>query len=198
MDGLEELFGVASGKVGATHGAGEEGVSGDEEGVVRQVEAGAALGVAGSVEDRGGQAGDGDGLVVDEVGVGRSDLGGGDAEPGSLNAHHFDQREIELVVVDGGSGEALELLGSGDVVDVGMGDDDLLQGELVPGQGFDDAVDVVAGIDHECLAGGLVAEDRAVALKWAYYQDFVDHWMAPDGGLGLGFQVAGWTQERVP
>ena len=131
---LDELVGVAAGEVGAAHGAGEECVSRDEEGVVGEVEAGAALGVAGGVEDGGGEAGDGDGLVVGEVGVGWGDLGGGDAEPAGLDVHHLDQREVELVVEDGGAGEALELQGSGDVVDVGVGDDDLLEGELVAGE----------------------------------------------------------------
>ena len=89
-------------------------------------ETGAALGVAGGVEDGGGEAGDADGPMVGEVGVGWGDLGGEDAEPAGLEVHHFDQGKVELVVEDRGSGEALELLGSGDMVDVGVGDDDLL------------------------------------------------------------------------
>ncbi len=175
VDGLEELFCVAAGEVGAAYGAGEEGVAGDQEFLVGEVEAGAALGVAGGVEDGGGEAGDRDGLVVGEVGVGWGDLGGGDAEPAGLEVHHLDQGQVELVVEDGGSGEALELLGSGDVVDVGVGDYDLLEGELVAGEGGDDAGDVVAGIDDDGLVGGFVAEDGAVALERAYYEDFVDH-----------------------
>ena len=51
MDGVEELLGVASGEVGAAYGAGEQGVSGDEEGLVGEVEAAAALGVAGGMDD---------------------------------------------------------------------------------------------------------------------------------------------------
>ena len=35
-----------------------------------------------------------------------------------------------LVVEDGGSGELLEAVGSGDVVDVGVGDEDLLDDEV--------------------------------------------------------------------
>lgn len=140
-----------------------------------QVEAGAALGVTWSVEDSTGEAGDGNGLVVREVGVGWSDLGSGDAEPASLLVHDLDQREVELVVEDGSSGEAFELLGSGDVVDVSVGDDDLLEGELVFGQRGDDAGDVVSGIDDDGFAGGLIPEDGAVALKRADNQNFVDH-----------------------
>ncbi len=43
VDGGEELAGVAAGEVGAADGAGEEGVSGQEEGLVGEVEADAAL-----------------------------------------------------------------------------------------------------------------------------------------------------------
>lgn len=53
VNGAEELAGVASGEVGAAHGAGEEGVAGEEEGLGGEVEAEAALGVAGGVEDGG-------------------------------------------------------------------------------------------------------------------------------------------------
>jgi hypothetical protein len=175
VDGLEELPGIASGEVRAAYGAGEEGVSGEEERVLREVQAGAALGVAGGVEDGAGEADDADALVVSEVGVGWGDLGGRDAEPGGLDVHHLDQREIELVVEDGGSGEAFELLGSGDVVDVGVGDDDLLDGELMAGEGLCDAGDIVARVDDDGLVGGLIAEDGAVALERADYEDLVDH-----------------------
>ena len=53
MDGVDELAGVASREVGAAYGSGEEGVSGDEERLGGEVEAGAALGVAGGVKDGG-------------------------------------------------------------------------------------------------------------------------------------------------
>ena len=61
------------------------------------------------------------------------------------------------------------------MVDVGVGDDDLLDGELVLCEQGNDAGDVVAGIDDEGLAGGFVAEDGAVALEHADGKDFVDH-----------------------
>ena len=63
--------------------------------------------MAGCVEDGGGQACDGDELVVGQVGVGWGYLGGGDAKPAGLEVHHFDQGQVELVVEDGCSGEAL-------------------------------------------------------------------------------------------
>ena len=54
MDGAEEGGGVAAGEVRSADGAGEEGVTGDQDGVVWEVETDAALGVAGGVEDVGG------------------------------------------------------------------------------------------------------------------------------------------------
>jgi hypothetical protein len=173
--GGDELAGVAAGEVGSAHGAGKEGVSGEEEGVVGEVEADTALGVAGGMEDGAGEADDGDAFAVVEGVVGGRDLGGGDAEPAGLHVHHFDQGQVVLVVEDGGSGEALEAVSSGDVVDVGVGDDDLADGEVVLVENAEDAGDVVAGVDHYGFEGGLVAEDGTVALQGAYGEDLVDH-----------------------
>ena len=105
--------------------------------------------------------------------VGRGDLGSGNAEPAGLDVHHADQGKIVLVVEDGGAGELLEALGAGDVVDVGVSDEDLLEGELVLLEQGEDAGDVVAGIDDDGLAGDLVSEDGAVALERADGEDFV-------------------------
>ncbi len=61
---LNDLLGVASREVGAAYAAGKEGVAGDQEGLIWEVEAGAALGVAGSVQDDSGETGDADRQVV--------------------------------------------------------------------------------------------------------------------------------------
>ncbi len=143
--------------------------------MVGKVEAAAALGVAGGVEDCSCESGYGDGAAVTKVVVGGGDFGGGDAQPAGLDVHHLDEGEVELVVEDGGSGELLEAVGSGDVVDVGVGDDDLLDGEVMAIEDGLDAGDVVTGVDDDGFAGGFVAKDRAVALEEAYGEDFVDH-----------------------
>src|ERR1700733_15042839 len=62
VDGLEEGAGVAAGQVSAADGTGEECVAGDEEGVVGEVEAAAAFGVPGGVDDGAGEPCDGDEL----------------------------------------------------------------------------------------------------------------------------------------
>ena len=80
-----------------------------------------------------------------------------------------------MVVEDGRAGKTLEASCSGNVVDVGMGDDDLLDGEGMFGEEGYDAGDLVSGVDDDGFARVLVAEDRAVALEWADGKDFVDH-----------------------
>ncbi|GGG72529.1 hypothetical protein GCM10011585_13660 [Edaphobacter dinghuensis] len=64
---------------------------------------------------------------------------------------------------------------SGDMVDVSVGDDDLLDGKLMLFKSAYNAGDIVAGIDHDGLMRDFVAKDGAVALERAYDEDFVDH-----------------------
>ena len=80
-----------------------------------------------------------------------------------------------LAVEDWRAGDLLEGAGAGDVVDVGVGYEDLTDGELVLVEESEDAGDVVAGIDDDGLAGGFVAEDGAVALEEADGEGFADH-----------------------
>lgn len=64
---------------------------------------------------------------------------------------------------------------SGDVIDVGVGDDDLLDGKAMLLEEGNDAGYLIAGIDNDGLAGGFVAQDGAVALEHSDGKDFVDH-----------------------
>lgn len=54
VDGFEELVGISSGEVGAANGAVEESVSGEQKGLLRDIEADASFGMAGGVEDGAG------------------------------------------------------------------------------------------------------------------------------------------------
>ena len=175
VDGAEERGAVAAGKVCAADGAGEERVAGQQQVLRREIEADAALGVAWGEEDAAGDIGDGYELAVVEGVVGRVDFGGGAAEPSGLDVHHLDQREVVLVVEDGRAGEGLETRGTCDVVDVSVGDEDLLDGEIVSLEESEDAQNLVSGIDDDGFTGGLVAEDGAVALQRANGKDLVDH-----------------------
>jgi len=143
--------------------------------VVGKVEAGASFGVPRGVKYGAVQSKDVDGKIVAEVGVWWQDLGGCDSEPTGLYVHQFDEGQVELVIEDGSTGESLELLGPGDVIDVGVGDEDLLEREPVVREGGDDASDVVAGINDDGLVGGFVAEDGAVTAKRADDENFMDH-----------------------
>ena len=140
-----------------------------------EIEADAAFGVAWGVDDRAGDASYGDELAIFERVIWGWDGGGGDTEPASLNVHHFDQREVVLVIENGRAGELLEAMGSGDVVDVGVGDDDLFDREVVGGKDGHDAGNVVTGVDDDGLVGGFVSQDGAVALERADGENLVDH-----------------------
>ena len=61
------------------------------------------------------------------------------------------------------------------MVDVGVGDEDLLELEAEGVEAAGDAADFVAGIDDDGLAGFLVAQDGAVALERADGEGFEDH-----------------------
>ena len=175
MDGLDQLLGVATGQIGASDRPCKEGVSREQQGLIRNVEADAALGMAGSRNDGGVDAFHPHREIVGEVHVGRSDFRRGDAQLICLDVHHGDQWEVALVVEDGCAGDAFEALRSRDVVYVGVGYDDLLDGKGVLGEKGEDAWDFVAGIDYDGFAGGLVAEDGAVALEGADGEGLADH-----------------------
>ncbi len=98
-----------------------------------------------------------------------------DAEPGGLLGHDLQLGQIVFVEEDGRAGEALELERAADVVDVGVGDEDLLEREAEIGEAAMDAADLVAGIDDDGLAGLFVAQDGAVALQRADGKGLEDH-----------------------
>ena len=62
VEGVEDFLHRAAGEVGAADGAGEEGVAGDQLFFCGEVEADAAFGMAGSVQDVCGERPGGDGL----------------------------------------------------------------------------------------------------------------------------------------
>jgi hypothetical protein len=175
VEGAEDLFAVAAGQVSAADGASEEGVSSEEEIFRREVEADAAFSMAGSVEDAGSVAGDADGGSVFEGGVGGKDFGRGDSDPGGLLVHDVKLGQVVLVEEDGSAGGFFETGGAADVVDVGVGDDDLLQSELMVREAGEDLRDVVTGVDDHGFARGGVAEDGAVALEGTDGEGFADH-----------------------
>lgn len=183
VDRVDELAPIAAGEVGTAYRAVKEGVASDEERLIREVEADAAFGVTWGMEDgasdavsiEAGVGADRDEFAIVESIVRRRHVGGADAKPGGLNIHHADEGEIVLVVEDRCAGELLEFCGAGDVVNVGMSDEDVFDGEGVLPQQSHDSRDLVAGVYDDGFAGDLVAEDGAVALEGADGEDFVNH-----------------------
>jgi hypothetical protein len=175
VDGTEDFFMRAAGEIGAAYRSREEGVAGDQLFFCGEVEADAAFGVARGVEDLGGE------------GAGCHRLSGGDAaidfylpgrsyaDPGGLRVEHLQKIVIVLVEQDGCAGGGAEFHGSADVVDVGVGDDDLLDLEIVLADYAEHIFDFVAGVDDHGFVSGFVADDGAVALQEADGEDFVDH-----------------------
>src|SRR6185437_12500372 len=92
-------------------------------------------------------------------------LRGGHGKPSGLRIHQSDQREVLLVVENRCVRDGFELLCSRDMVDVRVGDDDLLDGELVLVQRGEDLRNIGSWIDDDGFARGLIAKDGAVALE---------------------------------
>ena len=116
-----------------------------------------------------------DNEAVGEALIGRGDFRCIDAEPGSLLVHHGEEGQVVFVQQDGSAGEALELERAANVVNVGVGDEDLLELEAEGVETAGDAVDLVAGVDDDGLAGFLIAQDGAVAFQRADGEGLDDH-----------------------
>jgi hypothetical protein len=61
------------------------------------------------------------------------------------------------------------------MVDVGVGDDDLFDLQVVLADEGENILNVVAGVDHHGFVSSLVANNGAVALQRADGENFVDH-----------------------
>jgi len=175
VDGSQDLAAVAAGEIGAADAVAEEGVAGDEFALGGHPEADAAGGVARGVEhvDFGGA--DEELVAIFERGVDGNGFGGAHADPRGLDVEHGLEFGVMEVHVDGGAGSELEFLCATNVIDVGVGNHDGGDGEAVALEDFQDAVDFVAGIDDDGVAGGFVAEDGAIALQDADGEDLMDH-----------------------
>ncbi len=192
MNGFDDLGGIASGQVSATDAAGKERVAGDEQFERGKVEADGALRVSGRVQYRGGVVLEADTAAVDQAAVGGSGFRGLDAQPGGLGFNHFEQRQVVFVEEDGRARQALEAERASHVVNVGVGDENLLEGEAKFSEAAMNAADLVAGVDDDGFAGLLVAEQGAVAGQHAYGKGFEDHGLIVEGFVrgGTGPQSA--------
>ena len=175
LDGVENLVVVAAGQVGPSDAAGKEGIAREDHFQGFEVKADGALGVAGRVNDVGGVVFEAYAAAIGKGLVGRGGLRGGNADPRGLFGHDLHEGKIVFVEEDGGPGKGLELEGSADVVDVGVGDENLLQSQAVGFEALVNAGGLVAGVDDDSLAGLLVAEKSAIALQRADGKGLQDH-----------------------
>jgi hypothetical protein len=175
VDGFDDLRVVASGEVGAADASREESVAGEDHFERGEMQTDGTLSVSGGVDDLGGVVFEAYAAAVGQGFIGRSGFGCFDAEPGCLGGHHLEERKVCLIQVDWGAGKGLEFEGTADMVDVGVGDEDLLQSESERGEAAVDAGDFVAGVDDDGLAGFLVGKDGAIALQRADGKGFEDH-----------------------
>src|SRR5208282_1510023 len=135
----------------------------------------AALGVAGSVENVRCEVTRSQRFAVCDARFDGHRARRGHAEPGRLYVEHFQQRVVILVEQDWRARQCAQLHGSADVIDVGVGDDDLLHFQLVLTDDGKNVFNVVARVNDHGFVRGLIADDRAVTLQRAYGKDFVDH-----------------------
>src|ERR1700691_4629372 len=133
--------------------------------------------------------------------------GHGDADPGGLHIEHLEQGIVVLVEQDWGAGGCAQFHRASHVIDVGVGDDDLLDLQVMLAKEREDVLNVIAGVNDHGLARSFVADDRTVALQLPDGKDFVDHAsivascdyrvpLVPGGELRTRFRLALWRDWR--
>src|SRR5208282_177573 len=158
----------------------------------------AALGVAGSVENVRCEVTRSQRFAICDARFDGNCARRGHAEPGRLYVEHFQQRVVILVEQDGRPRQCAQLHGSAYVIDVGVGDDDLLHFQLVLADDGENVFNVIARIDDHGLVRGLVSDDGAVALQRAYGQDLVDHrFIFAQGSTIRHFARLVWRSSKV-
>jgi hypothetical protein len=163
----EECLGVATGQVSAAHRAGKQCVAGQEQFLLREVETDASRSVTGRVDDLCLDAGDSRGRVIFGTLVQLDLLRRRDAEPAGLHVQHGEQGQVGLMKEHRRSGDALQLRGPANVIDMGVGHDYLSQREVVTGKPCQDVGDLVARINHHGLCRVEVCQQGAVAVERA-------------------------------
>jgi hypothetical protein len=66
------------------------------------------------------------------------------------------------------------------MINMSVGNDDVFDLKVMPSNKGENILDVIAGVNDHGLTTGLIANNRAVALKRAYGEDLVDHFFSRD------------------
>ena len=152
------LFVGATRQVCTSDGAGEQRISCDQLLLGNEVQADASLGVTRSVENVSNQAAGTNFVTRAKAGVDHNLLGRTHADPGGLQIQHLQQGSIVLVQQNRSSREPLQLGRSAYVIDVRVGNDDLLHRQSVALHDGHHVFDVVAGIDDHAFFRLFIAD----------------------------------------
>ena len=173
--GAQNPASIAPGKIGSPYRSGKERIAGQQQMLCREVKADAARRVARRMQHLGRQGGEANGQAIVGTGIRRCYLGRGNAEPASLDLHHAQQTQVLLVEKHRRPGSLSEQGGAAYVVDMGMSDDDLAQGETMLLQPGEDFGDVVTGIDNQGFVRDFVPQDGAIAMERTDGKALNDH-----------------------
>ena len=160
---------VAAGEIGAPNGAAKESVTGNDFVLLGQVKAHAARRMAGGEQDAHLLAQAIERLAGGEATVDGEGFGLRDAGPLGLLRQHVIGGLIFGVHGDGGAEMTLELGDGTDVVNVGVGQQDLLDRKAF--QERQDSLELVARIDDD--GAPLPAQNGAIALENAQWEKIV-------------------------
>src|SRR5208337_2638526 len=140
-----------------------------------KIEADAALGVPRSVQNVRRQAACPQPVAIPNTRFDSNLTRCSHTYPCSLHVQHFQQRVVILIQQDRRASRGAQLHGSAHVIDVGVGDDDLLHDQFVLADDGKNVFNVVARIDDHGFVRGLIADDGTVTLQRADRKDLVNH-----------------------
>jgi hypothetical protein len=162
---VHDLVVIPARQVGASDASGEQSIPRYQQIERNEVEANRTLGVPRRVQYLGTVMLQSHRLPIDEAAVRGSCLRYTHSQPCCLRAHHLEQRKIVFVQVNWRPGKPLQSERPTNVIDMSMGYQDLLQREALVSKPLVNAAHIITGIDHDGLAGLLIAKNRAVALQ---------------------------------
>lgn len=168
LDRLDEEFVIAAREIGAPNGAAKESITGDDFALLGQVKADAAGRMAGGEKDAHLVAQAIEGLAGGEAPVNGEGFGLRDAGPLGLHGEEVVGGLVLGVHGDGGTEMALQLGDGTDVVNVGVGEQDLFDVEAGIFQERQDFGKLVARIDDDGAA--VAAQNGAIALENAQWE----------------------------
>ncbi len=175
MNGAKELFRVTTGQVRTTNGTGKERVPRKQQFFLRKIETAAPLRMSRRMECDSLDSVNRNRLSIGQSNVRGEHLWRRDAQPRCLYIHHLHEWKVVLVVQNRSACTSLQLLGSGNVVDMGMRNNNLLHRQAMPSKHRHNRRNIVSGIDNNRLTRRLVAQNGAVALEQPDRKNLVDH-----------------------